>query len=211
MQSKKGGRTRLLIYGSTLLTELCIEAIELHSDEYMIVGQIPNKKPPLVGGQQIYPPHKVPYDIKLSIQYDSIIKELTNAFNLHTGLLPEWGGCDILYHTLKTGVKEQGLTFHKMTKNLDEGPIISKIIYPILSTDDVEKIYKRILNIAPNFLLANLNLINNEMEELIKTPALKPIMYKKGHIDEKDKEEYIKTGEKLSLICRSYDRTRKFL
>ena len=31
----------------------------------------------------------VPHDIKLSIQYDKKVTDLSNAYNVHTGLLPK--------------------------------------------------------------------------------------------------------------------------
>ena len=143
------------------------------------------------------------YDILLSIQYDKIIKKTKKAFNFHTGLLPSYGGVDILYHTLKNKEKEQGITFHKITKNLDCGPVISKITYPVAEDDGVEKLYKKLLAIAPFFVLSCLNLLEVMSEnEINNCYSMKPKIYKSSQIDLNDRERYKKTGLRLKKIYK---------
>lgn len=48
-------------------------------------------------------------------------------FNFHFSLLPSYKGSDPLFWQLKNGEKQTGLTVYKMTKDLDQGPIISAI------------------------------------------------------------------------------------
>ena len=97
-------------------------------------------------------------DIKLSVQYDKIIKDTDKCFNVHTGLLPEYGGTNILDYTIQNGEYQQGLTFHKMTDKLDFGPIISKITYPVFPEDKAFDLYHEASKLpgAPWFAHSNL-------------------------------------------------------
>lgn len=139
-----------------------------------------------------------PHDFKLSIQYDAKIEiDDRPAYNLHTGLLPEWGGCDILYHTLKEHASTQGLTFHRMTEKFDQGPIISRIDYPVFETDDMVALYKRMAAVAPGFLVAAMRLLDTLGEQAEQCEALKPRLYMRGKIDEADAALYAQTPARL--------------
>lgn len=176
---------RILIYGSTYLTELCVN--QLIKDGYNLIGYIPSKNPTFKG--QINLPiveETIDHDIKLSIQYDKKLITISDAYNLHTGLLPEYGGCSILYHTIKNKEQEQGLTLHKMGENFDEGGIVSKITYPVLGNDTVADLYMRMCSIAPKFLSNALQIIH------IQGKALKPNLYKKDSVPPEIAEQDIK-------------------
>jgi len=166
---------RILIYGSTYLTELCVN--QLQKDGYNLVGYIPSTNPTFQGKINLPKVEEtIEHDIKLSIQYDKKLITVKDAYNLHTGLLPEYGGCSILYHTIKNKETEQGLTLHKITENFDEGAIISKITYPVLPTDKVSDLYMRMCTVAPKFLSNALQIIH------IKGQTKKPNLYKRDSI-----------------------------
>lgn len=168
---------RILIYGSTYLTELCVN--QLIKDGYNLIGHIPSENPTFKGNINLpVVEETVEHDIKLSIQYDKKLITVNDAYNLHTGLLPEYGGCSILYHTIKNQAKEQGLTLHKMTENFDEGGIVSKITYPVLESDNVGDLYFRMCTIAPKFLSNALQLLPTVGK------SNKPVLYKKADIPE---------------------------
>lgn len=169
----------ILILGSTLLTELVVEKIK---KEHNLVGYIPSLKP-TVEGQIKLPVVDVTIkcDIKLSVQYDKIVKETSNSFNLHTGLLPDYGGTNILDHAIQNGATEQGLTFHKMTDIIDYGPIISKVTYPIFKGDTAFDLFERVLEIGPDFAASSLRLL--EKIGVAKSDACQkhePTIYKRG-------------------------------
>ena len=104
---------KILILGSTYLTQLVVE--KLQQSEYNLVGYIKNRRTPVPGKINLpMVDFDVDYDIALCLQYDKWISEPNNVFNLHTGLLPDYGGLDILRHTLNNNEHEQGMTFHKM-------------------------------------------------------------------------------------------------
>jgi hypothetical protein len=184
----------ILICGSTFLTKAVTDVIKHH---YNIVGYIPTNNSPFTTSLD-YPivDFNIDYDIILSIQYDKKVSIYENSYNVHTGLLPEWGGCDIIYHTLKSKANEQGLTFHQMSKNFDEGSIISKITYPIFSNDTMENLYDRNIRITPYFVLNSLKLLETLPNEL-EIPLLKPKLYKRGEILTKDLKEYKNFPKKI--------------
>tara|TARA_R110000782_G_scaffold267401_1_gene362794 strand:- start:42 stop:638 length:597 start_codon:yes stop_codon:yes gene_type:complete len=177
----------ILICGSTYLTKAVVDFIKPY---YNLIGYVPSHT--IFSVNNIDLPivdFNVDYDIILSIQYDKKILDITNSYNLHTGLLPDWGGVDILYHTLKSNVNEQGLTFHKINKEFDAGPIVSKITYPIIEGDTMLELYHKLMKIAPSFMLSSLKLLENiPNTELCYKET--PTMYYKGNIAKKDLEEY---------------------
>jgi methionyl-tRNA formyltransferase len=175
---------KILLYGSTFLSEQ-VEALLLQHHE--IVGHIPSKAPIFTGrGMRSLPVQEgdfyPKYDVALSVQYDRKVTNLDRAYNLHTGLLPDWGGCDILYHTLEARCFEQGLTFHKMTEKFDEGGIVSKVIYPVYFGDTILDLYQRVAALAPGFALASLELLYELDESQLRSQP--PRAFKRGKVDD---------------------------
>lgn len=194
----------ILIYGSTKLTEACCHSLENESC-VKIIGYIANKREPTVPGdmsrwKQLHelPKHDA-YDIAVCIQYDCIIADTSKIFNLHTGLLPEYGGVDVLYHTLRNCAPEQGLTFHKMEPALDEGGILSKATYPVFTGDNVLGLYARMLRIAPSFCTGCIELLRElTAEQVARCRSVPPQRYRRGkEINECDLQEYLTIPQRL--------------
>tara|TARA_R110002020_G_scaffold475906_2_gene714478 strand:+ start:9261 stop:9857 length:597 start_codon:yes stop_codon:yes gene_type:complete len=181
---------KILIYGSSSLAEKTIPVLE---EEYDLVGHIPSENPVIAGKIDLpVADESIEHDIKLSLQYNRRIDNIDNAFNVHTGLLPMYGGVDILYHTIKAfGVYEQGITFHKMSRDFDYGQIISKVTYPATSCSTVFDLYKRLDSVFPNFVLSSLKLLEVLSEDDIdRCYAEKPRIFKRGKVDPEDDQEY---------------------
>jgi len=194
---------KILIYGSSSLAEKTISLIE---KEYDLVGHVPSENPVIAGKVNLpVVDESIEHDIKLSLQYNKRIDNIENAFNVHTGLLPMYGGVDVLYHTLKSfGVYEQGITFHKMSRDFDYGRIISKVTYPANSCNTVLDLYKRLDSVFPNFVLSSLKLLEVLSEDDInKCYAEKPRIFKRGKIDPEDDQEYKET---LVELRNQYER-----
>ncbi len=70
------------------------------------------------------------------VHFDEIIKPrllgLCVPFNLHSGLLPEFRGCQPLYWQISEKVPLAALTLHRMTEGLDEGDIIVEVPFDLL-------------------------------------------------------------------------------
>lgn len=199
---------RILIYGSTYLAQLCCERIERDTD-HILVGYVPNRKRPTVVGKMSIPAvgleaaSSTRHDVALSIQFDDRIIGERHAFNVHTGLLPEWGGVDILYHTLKQGAYEQGATFHAVTSQFDQGPIISHISYPVLPGDTIVILYQRLAAILPAFVVSSLRLV--QMIGLVDVRQCKmfaPTLYRRGAVEDDDLSDYAGT---LVELRRRYE------
>lgn len=189
---------KILIYGSTHLTSRVINKLFRRHE---LVGQVPSIKPFIPG--KIWLPEvnldDLPeHDIKLSIQYNRKIVDCDNGFNVHTGLLPEWGGCDILYHALRMGATEQGATFHKMTDILDQGPVISKMSYPVIPGDTVLDLYARLREMLPSFVVGAIKILEHiGMKAVDYCDFDTPVMFKRGAILEEHMESYEWMGRVL--------------
>ena len=192
---------KVLIYGSSELTR---DTVDLLKDHYDLVGHVPSVNPVLSGTINLpVVDDSVEHDIKLSLQYNRRLQNIENAYNIHTGLLPLWGGTDILYHTLKEPTTEQGITFHKMSNSFDYGAIISKISYPVLQGDDMVSLYDRLHSLFPAFTLASLRLLESLSESSLKClPAFKPRLFKRGCIESVDIENYRKS---LPILKDKYE------
>jgi methionyl-tRNA formyltransferase len=57
------------------------------------------------------------------------------AVNLHGGLLPHQRGTDTLFHVLRAGDRESGVTLHRANGAFDAGPILAQVRYPIADND----------------------------------------------------------------------------
>lgn len=192
---------KILIYGSSELTR---DTVNLLKDHYELVGHIPSVNPVLSGTVDLpVVDELVDHDIKLSLQYNRRIKNTENAYNVHTGLLPLWGGTDILYHTLKEPVTEQGITFHKMSESFDYGSIVSKVIYPVLQDDSMVSLYNRLHALFPAFTLSSLKLLESlSASDVDRLPKFKPRVFKRGCVEDCDIETYKQT---LPILKDKYE------
>tara|TARA_R110000824_G_scaffold178694_2_gene358513 strand:+ start:881 stop:1471 length:591 start_codon:yes stop_codon:yes gene_type:complete len=184
----------ILILGSTFLTELVVN--ELKRNEFNLVGYVPNQVRSTIAGNIDLEEKDLncEYDLALSIQYASLIESNKKTFNVHTGLLPRFGGLDILRHTINEREREQGVTFHRMTDTYDFGPIVNKITYPILPNDTEKDLYKRLCIITPPFIVSCLRLLRNmSVEDVDNCVSEKPRLlereYKKTPFELSNKEK----------------------
>ncbi len=192
----------ILVFGSTFLTEVTCRHL-LGAGKHKLVGYVPNSRRITVPGNTPIPEASPmsPCDIILSIQYDRIIDDVAKSFNVHTGLLPKYGGVDILYHTLKNRETEQGITFHKITERLDFGPIVSRISYPVFEDDTVVDLYKKMALILPSFVESSLDILEAITPEgAAKCHMFEPRIYKSSQIADEDKETYRENKDKIIAV-----------
>jgi len=173
---------KILIYGSSHFSQIVCEHL-LKDGRFTLVGYVPSHNPTIRGKMPISKVEEgVEHDIKLSLQYNRKIVDVSSAYNVHTGLLPAYGGRDIFAHTLINQDTKQGLTFHKMTEKYDYGPIISTVSYPVFQGDTVLNLYQRQLQVAPQFVSSALALLEKlSPEEVESCQQLIPTMYKRAH------------------------------
>lgn len=91
-------------------------------------------------------------DLAISVTYNKIIKEwfikkCHRIINIHNGPLPKYRGVSPINWALKNNEKIHGVTIHEITPGIDDGPIISQIIFSIYpQIDEVIDVYKRCLD-----------------------------------------------------------------
>lgn len=67
--------------------------------------------------------------------------------NIHPSLLPLFPGLHTHQRALDAGMKVAGCTVHVVTEGMDEGPIISQAVVPVLGGDTADSLAARILTV----------------------------------------------------------------
>ena len=65
--------------------------------------------------------------------------------NIHPSLLPAFPGLHTHERALAAGVKVHGCTVHFVTPELDHGPIVAQAAVPVLASDTVDTLSRRVL------------------------------------------------------------------
>lgn len=165
---------KIQLYGSTILS--AIVAKYLLKAGFDVVGYVPSNA--TFPGDMPVPEGEFPHDIKLSVQYDKKLPADDKTYNIHTGILPEYGGCNILSHTIKNKEKYQGMTFHKVNDTFDGGKVLCSMRYPVLSTDSVKDLYYKMRSTIGPFSVLCMETVEWDGHEH------KPVIYKRSDLDE---------------------------
>ncbi|MDB5891000.1 MAG: formyltetrahydrofolate-dependent phosphoribosylglycinamide formyltransferase [Polaromonas sp.] len=65
--------------------------------------------------------------------------------NIHPSLLPAFAGLNTYQRALDAGCKVAGATVHRVTADLDHGPIIAQAVVPVMPQDTARMLAARIL------------------------------------------------------------------
>ena len=84
----------------------------------------------------------------------------TQAINVHASLLPKYRGGSPMHRAIQYGDKETGVTIMYMAQKMDSGDILSQQSIPILDTDNVETIEKKLGLIGSELLIETLDKID---------------------------------------------------
>jgi phosphoribosylglycinamide formyltransferase-1 len=79
--------------------------------------------------------------------------------NLHPSLLPKYPGLDTYARTLAAGDSAYGSSVHYVTAQLDGGPVISRVVLPVLPGDTTDSLATRLRPAEQSLLIATLALI----------------------------------------------------
>ncbi len=88
-------------------------------------------------------------DLAFSVFYDRIIRpwfidKCDRILNLHNGPLPRYRGVSPINWALKNEERMHGVTIHEITPGIDDGPIVSQVLYSIYPEfDEVRDAYLR--------------------------------------------------------------------
>ena len=98
-------------------------------------------------------------DLAITVYYGIIIKKdfierCGDIINLHNGPLPKYRGVRPINWALKNNETTHGVTIHRITEGIDDGPILGQIIYPIYpEIEEVEDVYSKSLKYGWLFFL----------------------------------------------------------
>lgn len=84
---------------------------------------------------------------------DNSITEKYNCFNLHYSYLPSYRGPLPLVFQIINGEKQGGVTLHKVSGHFDSGEIVYQKYYTINESDNLEKIWIKVLRTSVEILL----------------------------------------------------------
>jgi methionyl-tRNA formyltransferase len=78
------------------------------------------------------------------------------CINVHASLLPRWRGAAPIQRAIEAGDVETGVCIMQMEAGLDTGPVLSRLVCPILPTDTGGTLHDRLAELGPQTLLATL-------------------------------------------------------
>ena len=96
-------------------------------------------------------------DLLLVVAYGIIVpKQILEipkygCINIHASLLPRWRGASPMEHAILSGDKKSGITFMKMTKGLDEGPIFETHECSLDADDQLTDLENKLFNLANGY------------------------------------------------------------
>ena len=109
-------------------------------------------------------------DLAIVVAYGQIIPEeflnLTKYgfINIHASLLPKWRGAAPIQRSIMNLDKETGISFMKIAKKLDEGPVCKKLNIKISERDNYETLSDKLSSLASENIL---DIIDDIFEEKV--------------------------------------------
>ena len=141
-------------------------------------------------------------DLAIVVAYGQIIPEeflnLTKYgfINIHASLLPKWRGAAPIQRSIMNLDKETGISFMKIAKKLDEGPVCKKLNIKISERDNYETLSDKLSSLASENML---DIIDDIFEEKVlfeeqnheKATYAKKILKSEGEIKWNENAENI--------------------
>ena len=112
-------------------------------------------------------------DIMLVAAYGLILPKTVlsiptfGCLNVHASILPKWRGAAPIQHAILAGDTHTGITFMQMEAGLDTGPMLNEYITPIESTDTSALLEKKLIHLACENLIENIELTLNQTKQPI--------------------------------------------
>lgn len=102
--------------------------------------------------------------------------------NIHFSLLPKYRGASPVQHAILTMDKETGITYQLMQFDLDAGPILKQIPYPLTGTETSGELYQTLFKIAAKNLPQVISgYINGEISPQPQDQARATYTYSPSH------------------------------
>lgn len=148
------------------------------------------------------------FDVLFSVQHPTIfdreILERQISLNLHNAPLPEYRGFNTISHAILNGDTTYGSTVHWMEEEVDCGPILRSVSYPIAQTEIAETLYKK--SIAFCVAIFRSVLIDLQYErELPKIPQVgTPHFYRRHDLDSHREISDIHDENEVDIKARAF-------
>jgi methionyl-tRNA formyltransferase len=156
------------------------------------------------------------YDFLLSVWNkfifsDDFLKKFKNNMNIHPSYLPKYRGSNPLINSILNEDKI-GFTFHKMNKNIDEGPIFLKKQITLRKPKPAIELYKtQIKKIYIEFRRTFFKILNGKLKPKIKNKATKLYKlknFKKYEVTNLDKDVSARKFF-ISTLAFHFDKKKK--
>jgi methionyl-tRNA formyltransferase len=106
----------------------------------------------------------------LYLIHDEVLRApLIGAFNLHPGPLPRYAGLNAVSWAIYQGESVHGVTLHKMVPDIDAGPIVYQILFPIDCDDSA-------LSLSTKCVEHGLNLLRKFLDVAAEDPLRIPLV-----------------------------------
>lgn len=79
--------------------------------------------------------------------------------NLHPSLLPLYRGTGTYRRAIEAGDRQHGASIHFVTEQLDGGPVISRVVIPVLAEDNPESLASRLSPMEHSLLVATVEFL----------------------------------------------------
>ncbi len=121
-------------------------------------------------------------DFSFMIHQDIISTPTHGLINIHFSRLPKYRGASPVQHVILSGEKETAITFMKMTKGMDEGPLLKQIAYKLNGTETTESLYNELFKLAgENISKVMTDYVENTLQPTEQDHTLATYCYSKSH------------------------------
>jgi len=146
-------------------------------------------------------------DVGISVNWHTIITEqFINSFpkgiiNAHIGDLPRYRGNACPNWAILNGEDHVGITLHKMTADLDAGPIVIKEIYPLKQHTEISDVYNYAELVIPKLFIYTLTRLDSPNFKTSPQEGKSLRCYPRHPID--NKIEWQQSAEQIHRLIRA--------
>lgn len=87
-------------------------------------------------------------DFSFILHEEILSTPVHGLINIHFSLLPKYRGASPLQHAILNGETTTGITFMKMSKGMDEGPILKQISYDLKGNETAGELYEQLFKLG---------------------------------------------------------------
>jgi len=180
-------KVKVIICGNKEITEKCLNFMKKRKDTEVVLWV---RDSTTMQVKQLIQRNNP--DFIFSIQHEYLIPKdvleipTSGCINLHFGLLPEYGGCYPIAHSILNNEDYGGFTLHEMNEEFDKGPVIHKQRIYIKDLVAVEAYNKIVKEAFRYFTHIYPYLISNTYSIITPDPKAITRYYKKNSINFKE-------------------------